>query len=186
MALIGDHKQLPPVIVSQEAQSQGLGVSLFERLTEEGGELSCELHFTFIRPELTQLFHLLVVPSVMLNIQYRMHPGISYFPSWEFYNNSIQDGTKDENGNVVNGLEPPLSTTHLLQDGDTGESERSRPSVIFLDHFGYESMSGRSRVNHHEAQIVVSLVEDLLLHNPVGSRKFPCYGKRVIDTLRYW
>ncbi|KXN83989.1 hypothetical protein AN958_00636, partial [Leucoagaricus sp. SymC.cos] len=142
LALIGDHKQLPPVIVSQEAQSQGLGVSLFERLTVEG-----------------------TVPSVMLDIQYRMHPSISYFPSWEFYNNSIQDGTKDQEGNVVSGLEPPLSSTHLLQ-GDVKEGTRSRPSVIFLDHIGIESMEGRSRVNHHEAQIVVSLVEDLLVHNP--------------------
>ena len=37
VALIGDHKQLPPVITSAEAQAQGLGISLFERLTEEGG-----------------------------------------------------------------------------------------------------------------------------------------------------
>lgn len=37
VALIGDHKQLPPVIASREAQSNGLGISLFERLTEEGG-----------------------------------------------------------------------------------------------------------------------------------------------------
>jgi regulator of nonsense transcripts 1 len=104
----------------------------------------------------------------MLDIQYRMHPRISHFPSLEFYNSSIQDGTMDKDGNVVVGLEPPMSLTHLLQEGDIGEGrQRSRPSVIFLDHFGYETMSGRSRVNHHEAQIVVSLVEDLLLQNPV-------------------
>ncbi len=167
--MIGDHKQLPPVIVSQEAKSHGLGVSLFERLAEEGSKCSDFLRFywtnlTWILPVL------LVVPSVMLDIQYRMHPAISHFPSWEFYNNSIQDGTKDQEGKVRSGLEPPLSTTHLLRDGTTGEVQRPRPSVIFLDHFGYESMSGRSRVNHHEAQIVVSLVEDLLLHNPVSFR----------------
>ena len=34
----GDHKQLPPVITSPEAQAQGLGVSLFERLSEENCE----------------------------------------------------------------------------------------------------------------------------------------------------
>jgi len=98
-----------------------------------------------------------------------MHPSISYFPSWEFYNNSIQDGTKDGEGKVVSGLEPPLSSTHLLQEREGQEGMQSRPSVIFLDHFGYESVEGRSRVNHHEAQIVMSLVEDLLLHNPVSS-----------------
>jgi superfamily I DNA and/or RNA helicase len=37
VALIGDHKQLPPVITSSEALAKGLGISLFERLTEEGG-----------------------------------------------------------------------------------------------------------------------------------------------------
>ena len=35
VALIGDHKQLPPVITSPEAQAKGLSVSLFERLSEE-------------------------------------------------------------------------------------------------------------------------------------------------------
>jgi hypothetical protein len=43
VALIGDHKQLPPVITSREAQLNGLGISLFERLTEEGG-VSCRSH----------------------------------------------------------------------------------------------------------------------------------------------
>ena len=40
VALIGDHKQLPPVILSSEARDQGLAISLFERLTEERG-MSC-------------------------------------------------------------------------------------------------------------------------------------------------
>jgi superfamily I DNA and/or RNA helicase len=38
LALIGDHKQLPPVIISREAKEGGLNISLFERLTEEGRE----------------------------------------------------------------------------------------------------------------------------------------------------
>ena len=37
VALIGDHKQLPPVITSQEAKANGLSVSLFERLAEDKG-----------------------------------------------------------------------------------------------------------------------------------------------------
>lgn len=37
LALIGDHKQLPPVIASRKAQAGGLGVSLFERLKKEKG-----------------------------------------------------------------------------------------------------------------------------------------------------
>jgi DNA polymerase III delta prime subunit len=37
VALVGDHKQLPPIITSREAQVSGLGTSLFERLIEEKG-----------------------------------------------------------------------------------------------------------------------------------------------------
>jgi superfamily I DNA and/or RNA helicase len=34
ISLIGDHKQLPPVIMSSTARKQGLAISLFERLIE--------------------------------------------------------------------------------------------------------------------------------------------------------
>lgn len=153
VALIGDHKQLPPVITSPEAQSQGLGVSLFERLSEEN-----------------------FLPSIMLDVQYRMHPTISRFPSHEFYDRELRDGTVDETGRVVPGLIPPESRvypelvsasptfgldTDLRQLGADG-----RPSVVFLDHVGNESVKDRSRVNWTEGHIVCSLVEDLLLRNP--------------------
>ncbi|KAJ7041270.1 P-loop containing nucleoside triphosphate hydrolase protein [Mycena alexandri] len=137
LALIGDHKQLPPVITSPEAQALGLGRSLFERLTEEG-----------------------VVPSIMLDIQYRMHPGISFFPSREFYNFSLHDGTVDAHGLALPRLTPPTSA-HLKED-----EKGNRPAVIFLDHAGGESLKDKSRVNQNEAQIVVGVVEDLLLNNP--------------------
>ncbi|KAJ3773289.1 P-loop containing nucleoside triphosphate hydrolase protein [Lentinula raphanica] len=155
VALIGDHKQLPPVITSPEAQSMGLAVSLFERLAEEG-----------------------VVPSIMLNIQYRMHPAISHFPSLEFYNSALLDGTADTSGYVLPRLMPPSLSPALLPPGvlasaldskddpADGEVQTSvRPPVIFLDHSGNESMKSKSRVNWSEAAIVASVVEDLLLKN---------------------
>ena len=67
----------------------------------------------------------------MLNIQYRMHPSIARFPSHEFYNRAIQDGTVDKAGNVPDRLLPPTSR-HLTPLPKTGE----RPSVIFMDHRG--------------------------------------------------
>lgn len=137
VALIGDHKQLPPVITSREAQFNGLGISLFERLTEEG-----------------------VVPSIMLDVQYRMHPSISRFPSLEFYDFALQDGTVDSAGNIHPMLLPPLSS-HLERDVLTGH----RPSVVFIDHGGAETSKDRSTVNWNEAHIVCSIVEDLLLQN---------------------
>lgn len=100
----------------------------------------------------------------MLDTQYRMHPGISLFPSREFYNFSLQDGTVDEGGNVSPSLTPPTSI-HLKED-ESGK----RPAVIFLDHTGGESLKDKSRVNQNEAAIVAGVVEDLLLNNPVRPR----------------
>jgi superfamily I DNA and/or RNA helicase len=91
-----------------------------------------------------------------------MHPDISRFPSAEFYNFSLSDGTVDSAGNVVSILDPPISS-HLTANPATG----NRPSLIFLDHAGSESAKDRSRVNWNEAHIVCSVVEDLLLHNKV-------------------
>jgi superfamily I DNA and/or RNA helicase len=101
----------------------------------------------------------------MLDIQYRMHPSISRFPSSEFYNFALRDGTVDSEGNILSSLMPPTSS-HLQVDAVTG----NRPSVVFLDHAGSETMKDRSRVNHNEANIVCSIVEDLLLQNEVRWR----------------
>ncbi|KAL5520432.1 hypothetical protein ACEPAG_9656 [Sanghuangporus baumii] len=137
LALIGDHKQLPPVVISEEARKGELDVSLFERLISEGD-----------------------VPSTMLDIQYRMHPNISKFPSMEFYDMMLLDGTVQA-GRVVPSLSP-LSSSHLIEHPETGH----RPSVIFIDHQGPEAMKSRSRVNWTEGYIICSIVEDLLLLNP--------------------
>ncbi|KLO16533.1 P-loop containing nucleoside triphosphate hydrolase protein [Schizopora paradoxa] len=138
LALIGDHKQLPPIVLSNVAKNGGFDISLFERLTEEG-----------------------VVPSIMLDTQYRMHPGISRFPSSEFYNLSLLDGTVNKAGQVTPNLLPPVSS-HLPANMETGH----RPSVIFIDHQGPEAVKSRSRVNWTEGYIACSVIEDLLLNNP--------------------
>lgn len=38
LVLVGDHKQLPPTIMSREAELSGLGISLFDRLVASGVE----------------------------------------------------------------------------------------------------------------------------------------------------
>ena len=111
----------------------------------------------------------------MLDVQYRMHPSISRFPSSEFYNFSLHDGTVDSAGNILASLTPP-SSSHLPVDASTG----NRPSVVFLDHAGSESLKDRSRVNHNEANIVCSVVEDLLLQNEVAS--FPSLFRIAVDN----
>jgi superfamily I DNA and/or RNA helicase len=68
LILVGDHKQLPPTVISDTAESGGLGQSLFERLNKCG------------------------IPAQMLTTQYRMHPSIREFPSARFYENQLDDG----------------------------------------------------------------------------------------------
>ncbi|MEJ6563114.1 MAG: AAA domain-containing protein [Euryarchaeota archaeon] len=68
LVLVGDHKQLPPTVISKAAQAGGLGQSLFERLTECG------------------------VDTHMLTTQYRMHPTIREYPSARFYDDRLDDG----------------------------------------------------------------------------------------------
>ncbi|MGC4002335.1 MAG: AAA domain-containing protein [Pirellulales bacterium] len=62
VVLAGDHRQLPPTVLSDEAKKQGYDRSLFERLAET-------------KPEILK----------RLAIQYRMHSSIMEFSSLEFY-----------------------------------------------------------------------------------------------------
>ncbi len=68
LILVGDHKQLPPTVISERAELGGLNQSLFERLNKCG------------------------IPAHMLKTQYRMHPVIREFPSARFYDNQLDDG----------------------------------------------------------------------------------------------
>nr|KAG5696344.1 hypothetical protein BaRGS_028339 [Batillaria attramentaria] len=69
VVLIGDHKQLRPIITCQAAAELGLEQSLFERLYDRND-----------------------VPRMFLNVQYRMHPQICEFPSQEFYEGKLRTG----------------------------------------------------------------------------------------------
>lgn len=67
--LVGDPKQLPPTVLSQSAARFGYDQSLFVRMQQN-------------HPKSVHL----------LDMQYRMHPEISRFPSKEFYEGQLQDG----------------------------------------------------------------------------------------------
>ncbi|XP_030441186.1 uncharacterized protein LOC115663310 [Syzygium oleosum] len=67
--LVGDECQLPAMVESKLSSKAGFGRSLFERLSSLGH------------------------PRHRLNIQYRMHPAISRFPTSTFYENQIRNGS---------------------------------------------------------------------------------------------
>ena len=80
VVLVGDHKQLPPTVLSFRAEENGLKRSLFERLIDLG------------------------IEPLLLTTQYRMHPAISKFPNQQFYSNKLIDGVNSENRPAPAGL----------------------------------------------------------------------------------
>ena len=80
VVLVGDHKQLPPTVLSFRAEENGLKRSLFERLIGLG------------------------IEPLLLTTQYRMHPAISKFPNQQFYSNKLIDGVNSEERPAPAGL----------------------------------------------------------------------------------
>jgi hypothetical protein len=69
LLVVGDPLQLPATVLSRSAERMGLGKSLHERLMYDIG---CD--------------------HIMLDVQYRMRPEISQFPSARFYKGKIANG----------------------------------------------------------------------------------------------
>ncbi len=80
LVLVGDHKQLPPTVISSRAEEMGLNISLFERLIELG------------------------INSTMLLKQYRMHPCIADFPSRQSYEGLLSNGVSQQERPAPIGL----------------------------------------------------------------------------------
>lgn len=121
VVLVGDHKQLGPVIMNKKAAKAGLNQSLFERLVKLG------------------------LTPIRLNVQYRMHPCLSEFPSNMFYEGSLQNGV----------------TIHerLRRDVDFPWPVGDMP-MMFWSNLGNEeiSASGTSYLNRTEASNVEKIV----------------------------
>ncbi|KOS22004.1 Regulator of nonsense transcripts 1 -like protein [Escovopsis weberi] len=121
VVLVGDHKQLGPVIMNKKAAKAGLNRSLFERLMNLG------------------------VNPILLNIQYRMHPCLSEFPSNMFYEGFLQNGITREH--------------RLRKDVDFPWPVAEMP-MMFWSNLGHEeiSTSGTSYLNRTEASNVEKTV----------------------------
>lgn len=124
LVLVGDHCQLGPVVMCKNAAKAGLGQSLFERLV------------------------MLSVRPIRLQVQYRMHPCLSEFPSNTFYEGTLQNG--------VTSAERQLEL-------DFPWPNPNRP-MFFYTSVGQEevSASGTSYLNRAEAANVEKLVSRFL------------------------
>jgi regulator of nonsense transcripts 1 len=132
VVFVGDHCQLGPVVMCKAAAKAGLTQSLFERLVLIGN-----------RP-------------IRLQVQYRMHPALSEFPSNMFYEGSLQNGVTEADRQLLN------------MPGFTGKEDFPWPvpskPMFFYSITGMEeiSASGTSYLNRTEASYVEKVVTHLL------------------------
>jgi len=136
--LAGDHKQLPPTILSEKAKE--LSNTLFEGLIERYPQ-----------------------KSEMLTVQYRMNERLMEFPSREFYGGKIQADESVRNITLVDlGIRTPK------EDNAWAEVFRPENVLVFMDTAGREDRFERqrygseSRENPLEARLVKEVVERLL------------------------
>jgi regulator of nonsense transcripts 1 len=128
VVLVGDHCQLGPVVMNKSAERAGLSQSLFERMILCG-----------VRP-------------VRLQVQYRMHPCLSEFPSNTFYEGALQNGvTEAERADEAVAFPWPDPQKRLMFYQQRGVEEISS--------------SGTSYVNRQEASAVEKVVTMLLSYS---------------------
>jgi ATP-dependent RNA/DNA helicase IGHMBP2 len=132
VVLAGDHCQLPPTVRSREAEEQGFGLSLLERLVDlYGGAVTRRL-----------------------KVQYRMHEAIMTFSSREFYDGELE-AHASVRGHLLRdlpGVRAEALTETPVQFLDTagaGLDEELEPG-------------GESRLNPGEARLVGRKVQALL------------------------
>ncbi len=132
LVLAGDHCQLPPTILSDEALRLGFDLSLMERLVTRWGDTI----------------------SRQLTIQYRMHEQLMRFSSAEFYESSLiaHDSVREHLLADLPHVAPIPLTQTAMQFIDTAGSDSVEQA----------ESEGSSRNNPGEADIVAQQVQELL------------------------
>ncbi|XP_050375988.1 uncharacterized ATP-dependent helicase C29A10.10c-like isoform X2 [Argentina anserina] len=121
--LVGDPQQLPATVISKAAGTLLYSRSLFERFQQA----NC--------------------PTMLLSVQYRMHPQIRDFPSRYFYQGRLSDSESVANLPDETYYKDPLLKPYVFYDITHGRESHRGGSVSYQ--------------NIHEAQFCVRLYEHL-------------------------
>ena len=132
LVLVGDHCQLGPVILDKVAARAGFNQSLFQRLLDLG-----------VRP-------------LRLEVQYRMHPALSEFPSQTFYEGALQNGVTLADRQCCSDFPWPRPDLPLMFYHSSGTEEISG--------------SGTSYLNRAEALNIERLVSQFIKSGMQGSQ----------------
>lgn len=140
LVMAGDHRQLPPTVLSEEAQNQGLSRTLFERMHEAYDDK---------------------INSLLVK-QYRMHQDIMGFSNKEFYDNKMKADLSVKNHTLRD-----LSSYHPESINNSfRQFLRERPILTWIDTSGssleQQHSDSPSLYNREEGAIVTKLVNGFL------------------------
>jgi predicted DNA helicase len=145
--LCGDHLQLPPTVISDEAERKGLGVPLFERLHKRFGSNIAQ----------------------MLNVQYRMNEAIMKWSSDEFYRSKLvaHDSVASHTLSELKQVEEAKNSGKNRrgngeEDMELGECVLHMVDTTGLEMFERQDEENASYSNDGESEAVVKHVRDLL------------------------
>ncbi|MEO1618385.1 MAG: AAA domain-containing protein [Planctomycetota bacterium] len=134
VVMAGDHCQLPPTVLSDEAAAQGMRDSMMHRLIEREG------------------------PSIFrrLTVQYRMHEAIMNFSSEAFYEGSLvaDASVKSHQLNDLPDVSESEWTTSPILFIDTAGSGMNEKI----------EQDGESKYNAGEAKVITQVVGELVEH----------------------
>ncbi len=143
--LVGDEKQLPPLVLSSEAAEAGLARSLFSILKQQDEDYK-------------KLNSATVSACVPLRVQYRMHKQISDFASHTFY-----DGLLIPDRSVASRV-LAIAKPGMHNAMDASAIKRAiHPGhpIVFVDVRGAQE---HAKANNAEARTVRAIVAELLTH----------------------
>ena len=145
--LVGDHKQLPPTILSPDAAQSGLQHTLFERLA----------HHHETNPRVPNSIRSL------LRTQYRMHETIMDASSRAFYDGRLKADDTVRRHTLADLGVPP----NALPDDTRGAILDPEAPLVFVDTSPidapeHQRPGSHSRENPREADLVARLTTDLL------------------------
>ncbi len=141
--LVGDEKQLPPLVLSKEAAEAGLSESLFSKLKLKD--------YDYRKDEIQS-----ESSCVSLKVQYRMNKWISHFASKVFY-----DGQLIPHASVANSLldAVPSKLFRRAEKASVVRAIDPLSPMVFLDVFGNQE---RAKTSDAEALAVREVVAGLL------------------------
>jgi ATP-dependent RNA/DNA helicase IGHMBP2 len=138
VVLAGDHRQLPPTVISPRAAKEGLGETAFSQLTARDAEGKS---------------------SHMLTVQHRMHEALMTFPSTRFYETKLRahpavaQHTLVELGVLEGPVAAPARVLDVIDTAGTGHEEQAAEGG---------GTSSASKENPGEASLVARVVRDLV------------------------